>query len=119
LKEEDLQQALLSDGELQAHEFTLEIAELLREAGPWGQAFPEPLFDGIFKIVEQRLLAGKHLKMLLSKDEKIIEAIAFNTDLKLWPNYRCEQVNIAYRLDVNEFRNKSKIQLIVEHLEAV
>jgi len=117
VKEEDLQQALLSDGELQSDELTLEVAELLREAGPWGQAFPEPLFDGVFEVIEQRLLSGKHLKMLLMKDEKIFEAIAFNTDVNQWPNHRCKQVNIAYRMDVNEFRNKCKVQLIVEHLE--
>lgn len=117
IKEEDLQQALLSDGELQSHELTLEVAELLREAGPWGQAFPEPLFDGVFEIIEQRLLSGKHLKMLLMKDEKMFEAIAFNADVNQWPNHRCKHVNIAYRMDVNEFRNKCKVQLVVEHLE--
>ncbi len=119
LKEEDLHHALLSDGELQSHELTLEVAELLREAGPWGQAFPEPLFEGIFEIVEQRLLAGKHLKMMLAKEDKLFDAIAFNTDVNDWPNYRCERVNIVYRMDVNEFRNKCKVQLVVEHLEAV
>lgn len=119
VKEEDLQHALLSDGELQASELTLEVAELLREAGPWGQAFPEPLFDGVFEIIEQRLLAGKHLKMMLLKEDKMVEAIAFNADISQWPNYRCERVNIVYRMDVNEFKNKCKMQLIVEHLEAV
>ncbi len=119
LKEEDLHHVLLSDGELDAHELTLEVAELLREAGPWGQAFPEPLFEGVFEIVEQRLLAGKHLKMTLAKDEKLLDAIAFNADVNHWPNYRCEKVNIVYRMDVNEFRNKCKVQLLIEHLEAV
>ncbi len=117
LKEEDLQHAVLSDGELHADELTLEIAELLREAGPWGQAFPEPLFEGVFEIVEQRLLAGKHLKLMLAKDDKMFDAIAFNTDVNHWPNYRCERVNVVYRMDVNEFRNKCKVQLVVEHLE--
>lgn len=119
IKEEDLQHTLFSDGELQAHELTLEVAELIRAAGPWGQAFPEPLFDGVFEIVEQRLLAGKHLKMTLAKDEKMFEAIAFNADINQWPNHRCKRVNIAYRMDVNEFRNQCKVQLLVEHLEVV
>ncbi len=104
---------------MHADDLTLEIAELLREAGPWGQAFPEPLFEGVFEIVEQRLLAGKHLKLMLAKDDKMFDAIAFNTDVNHWPNYRCERVNVVYRMDVNEFRNKCKVQLVVEHIEPV
>jgi len=107
----------LSDGELTQSELALDIAELLREAGPWGQSFPEPVFDGIFKIVDQHLVAGKHLKLNLQKEEQLFEAIAFNVDLKLWPNYRAQAVNLVYRLDVNEFRNKKKLQLIAEYLE--
>ncbi|MCD6039514.1 MAG: recJ [Gammaproteobacteria bacterium] len=117
IEEEQLQHLLLSDGELQAHELTLEMAELLRDAGPWGQAFPEPLFEGVFHLVDQRLLGGKHLKMIVEKEEKLFEAIAFNTDINQWPNHRCEQVMLVYRMDVNEFRNKCKMQLVVEHLE--
>jgi single-stranded-DNA-specific exonuclease len=119
LKEEDLHHALLSDGELQSDELTLEIAELLREAGPWGQTFPEPLFDGVFEIVEQRLLAGKHLKMMLMKENKLFEAIAFNADVNQWPNHRCERAHVVYRVDVNEFRNQRKVQLVVEYLEVI
>jgi len=119
VNEDDLHHALWSDGELHADELTLEVAEILREAGPWGQAFPEPLFEGVFEIVEQRLLAGKHLKLMLTKGEKVFDAIAFNVDVNGWPNYRCERVNVVYRMDVNEFRNKCKVQLVVEHLEAV
>jgi single-stranded-DNA-specific exonuclease len=69
--------------------------------------------------MEQRLLAEKHLKFMLEKEDKLIEAIAFNIDLKQWPNYRCQTVNVAYRLDVNEYNNKRRVQLIIEHLEAV
>jgi single-stranded-DNA-specific exonuclease len=118
LKAEDCQQSWLTDGELLDHEITLEIAEILREAGPWGQSFPEPLFDGVFQLFEQRLLAGKHLKMTVGLGNKIIDAIAFNVDLTKWPNYRADYVKIVYRLDVNEFRGKCKLQFIVEHMEA-
>lgn len=117
LKEDDLHHALWSDGELSTEELTLEVAEILREAGPWGQAFPEPLFEGVFEIVEQRLLAGKHLKLMLAKDDKMFDAIAFNTDINCWPNYRCERVSVVYRMDVNEYRSKCKVQLVIEHLE--
>jgi len=119
ITEEHLNHALLTDGELAPKELTLDIAELLREAGPWGQAFPEPVFDGVFAILDQRLVGGKHLKMTLTKDDKMLDAIAFNVDLNQWPNYRCEAVNIAYRMDVNEFRGKRSVQLVVEHLETV
>jgi single-stranded-DNA-specific exonuclease len=117
IREEHLNNALWSDGELFANELTLEVAEVLREAGPWGQAFPEPVFDGAFEVLDQRLVGGKHLKMTLVKDDKMFDAIAFNVDLKEWPNYRCSQVKIAYRMDVNEFRGKRSVQLVVEHLE--
>lgn len=119
LDDEALSQLLLSDGELSKEELNLELAEILREAGPWGQAFPEPLFDGVFTIADQYLVGGKHLKMNLLQDDKVIEAIAFNVNLNTWPNHRCQSVNIAYRLDVNEFRGNKKVQLIVEQLEAV
>lgn len=119
LNEEMLNNALLSDGELHPKELTLETAEILREAGPWGQSFPEPIFDGVFEVLEQRLVGGRHLKMVLAKDESTLDAIAFNIDINSWPNYRCSHVNIAYRVDVNEFRGKRTVQLMVEHLEAV
>lgn len=119
INEEHLNNALLTDGELSSEELTLEVAEVIREAGPWGQSFPEPVFDGIFNIVDQRLVGGKHLKMTLAKDDRVLEAIAFNVDLNQWPNHRCESVNIAYRVDVNEFRGKRTVQLVVEHLETV
>jgi single-stranded-DNA-specific exonuclease len=116
LTEEQLHNKLLSDGELLGTDLTLEIAEVLREAGPWGQAFPEPLFDGSFQVLEQRLVGNKHLKMVLGANGLTLDAIAFNIDINHWPNYRCEQVHIAYRMDVNEFRGKRTVQLIVEHL---
>lgn len=117
LSEDDLSQNVWSDGELQVNELTLEVADVLREAGPWGQAFPEPLFDGQFEMVDQRLVGGKHLKMVLTKENYTIDAIAFNVDLNQWPNHRCSRVNVAYRMDINEFRGKRSVQLIIEHLE--
>lgn len=117
IREEDINHALLSDGELSLPDLTLDLAEMLREAGPWGQAFPEPLFDGVFEIIEQRLVGGKHLKLTLSKDGTLLDGIAFNVDLNQWPNYRVEYVKIVYRMDVNEYRGKRKIQLMIEHIE--
>jgi single-stranded-DNA-specific exonuclease len=119
MNDEMLNNSLLSDGELHSQDLTLEVAEILREGGPWGQSFPEPLFDGEFELLDQRVVGGKHLKMTLVKDEKTLDAIAFNIDINQWPNYRCNHVKIAYRVDVNEFRGKKNIQLIVEQLESV
>jgi single-stranded-DNA-specific exonuclease len=116
LTEEQLHNCVVSDGELSQDDLTLEVAEVLREAGPWGQAFPEPLFDGTFEVIEQRLVGNKHLKMVLMRDNQPIDAIAFNIDINEWPNHRCQRVHLAYRIDVNEFRGRRTVQLMVEHL---
>lgn len=119
LKEEDLQDTIYSDGELSLEEFSLNIAELLREAGPWGQGFPEPLFDNVFILVEQRIVGAHHLKLLLKlpEEECFIDGIVFNIDINQWPNHRCQQVRAVYRLDINEYRGVQKLQLIIQHLE--
>jgi len=115
--EATLTNILLSDGQLTAQQFNLEQAQELREAGPWGQAFPAPLFDGEFKILQQRLVGEKHLKMVLEVDGKAIDAIAFNVDLTVWPNPMVKKVFCAYRLDINEFRGNRTVQLLVELLQ--
>ncbi|AGH80404.1 single-stranded-DNA-specific exonuclease RecJ [Psychromonas sp. CNPT3] len=112
-----LQNVLLSDGPLQGKDLTLEQAYELRNAGPWGQGFPAPLFDAYFKIIEQRLVGEKHLKMVLECEGTVVDAIAFNVDLDIWPDPRIRQVFCAYRLDVNEFRGASNVQLLIELLE--
>ena len=109
-----------TDGALGPEEMTLPVAQLLRDAAPWGQAFPAPTFDGEFILQEQRLLAEKHLKMVLIDESSGIcfNAIAFQVDLAVWPNQRCQRVQVVYRLDVNHFRGKCALQLIVSHLAA-
>ena len=111
-----LTNVLLSDGQLTGQQISLEQANELREAGPWGQAFPAPLFDGEFTILQQRLVGEKHLKMVLELEGKSVDAIAFNVDLKIWPNPMIKTVHCAYRLDVNEFRGNRTVQLLVELL---
>ena len=112
-----LTNVLLSDGQLNGTQINIEQAQELREAGPWGQAFPAPLFDGHFKILQQRLVGEKHLKMVLEVEGKAVDAIAFNVDLKTWPNPMVKEVFCAYRLDVNEFRGNRTVQLLVELLQ--
>jgi single-stranded-DNA-specific exonuclease len=113
-----LQGVIWSDGELQPQEMQLATAELLRDAGPWGQHFPEPLFDGVFTVVTQKLLAGRHLKLLLelSSSNLLLDAIAFNIDPALWPDKSIRQIRIAYKLDINEFRGQRSLQLIIEEI---
>ncbi|AEE24632.1 single-stranded-DNA-specific exonuclease RecJ [Glaciecola sp. 4H-3-7+YE-5] len=108
---------LISDGELPAQALTLEFSQLLKDAGPWGQGFPEPLFDGQFELVEQRIVGHKHLKMMLRMPTgKLVDAIAFNVDTQVWPNEQCKHVELAYKLDINEFRGRTSLQFLVEGL---
>jgi len=117
LSAEQLQGVVLSDGALEADALTLTTAQLLRDAGPWGQAFPEPAFDGRFHIVQQRLVGKKHLKMVVRHASGLeLDAIAFNIDPQRWPDGTVTEVELVYRLDVNAFRGRQSLQLMVEHL---
>jgi single-stranded-DNA-specific exonuclease len=119
LAEEDLRPTVISDGELTPDEFTLTLAELLTQAGPFGQGFPEPVFDGQFKLINQRIVGQSHLKLTLQlpASDHYIDAIAFNVDTSRWPNYHCQQVQLAYRLDVNEYQGRRKLQLLIEEIQ--
>jgi single-stranded-DNA-specific exonuclease len=117
LSRDDLSGVIYSDGELSGEELSLETAQLLRDASPWGQGFPAPVFEGNFNVVSHRVVGQRHLKMTLSPERGNcqIDGIAFNTEVL--PGGR-QQVHIAYRLDVNEFRGIVSPQLIVEYMEA-
>jgi single-stranded-DNA-specific exonuclease len=117
LSSDDLKGTLSSDGELPTNEMTLSFAQLLRDAGPWGQNFTEPLFDDKFNLVQQRIVGQKHLKLVVEKAGQVFDAIAFNVDLSRWPDHKTQQVHLAYRLDINEFRGKQTVQFMVEYLE--
>ncbi|MDC7824158.1 single-stranded-DNA-specific exonuclease RecJ [Pseudomonas sp. BLCC-B13] len=118
LSEDDLTGRLLSDGQLGAEEFHLELAKALRHAGPWGQHFPEPLFHGVFQIVTQRVVGEKHLKLVLKTEcgSLTLDGIAFNVDRDIWPNPNVRWVELAYKLDVNEYQGRESVQLMVAHL---
>ncbi|XQE66218.1 single-stranded-DNA-specific exonuclease RecJ [Pseudomonas sp. P3C3] len=118
LSEDDLTGRLLSDGQLGAEEFHLELAKALRHAGPWGQHFPEPLFHGVFQIVTQRVVGEKHLKLVLKTEcgSLTLDGIAFNVDREIWPNPNVRWVELAYKLDVNEYQGRESVQLMVAHL---
>jgi len=114
---EDLYGRIYSDGELQPGQMTMELAELIRSSGPWGQGFPEPVFDGVFDVVQRRIVGERHLKLVLKlpQGEDEFDAIAFNTVDSDWPE-GVNRVQVAYRLDVNEFRNRRTLQLMLEHI---
>jgi len=113
-----LEGVVWSDGELSAHELTIDTAEMLRDGGPWGQAFPEPTFDGTFRILQQKLLKERHLKLMIEPvgGGPLLDGIAFNIDPTFWPDSSIREVHLAYRLDINEFRGNRSVQLIIEHL---
>lgn len=119
LREEDLTGRLLSDGTLAVEEFHLELARALRNAGPWGQHFPEPLFHGVFQLVEQRVVGERHLKVVLKSECGAVrlDGIAFSVDREVWPNPTVRWVELAYKLDVNEFRGQESVQLMIAHME--
>jgi single-stranded-DNA-specific exonuclease len=115
---DDLTQRILTDGELPHSAFSMELAELLRNAGPWGHHFPEPRFEGRFHLLQQRIVGQRHLKLVVTPEagSLALDAIAFNVDPLVWPDPSVEKVRLVYRLDVNEFRGQCSLQLMVDHL---
>ncbi len=124
IAEEDLNGSLLSDGELTATEITFGLANDIQKAGPWGQGFPEPQFDGEFELIESNIIGEKHLKLQLRAQingkgqGKVIDAIAFNFTDEAWLE-KPERVHTVYRLDINEFRGRRQLQLMIENIEPV
>jgi len=115
--DETFQEIHYSDGELNPDDFELKSADDLRYAAPWGQHFPAPVFDNRFTIINKRLLKDKHYKLVLRpiNAEHTVNAIAFNIDIENWPEEGGD-VHLLYRLEVNEFRDASSLQLMVERL---
>lgn len=112
--EADFSGAIVTDGRLPDDSLNLRFARTLREAGPWGSGFPEPLWNGDFEVVEQRTVGENHLKLRVrpASGGAIVDAIAFN---QAGPALR-GVVRLAYRLDVNEYRGVETPQLIVEQV---
>jgi len=118
LKELDLDEKVHSDGELAEANMTLGFCEHLKAAGPWGQEFPEPLFHGVFDVVQARIVGQQHLKLVLRKagSDLLVDAIAFFMERpEYWLGLR--QVNIAYKLDINEYNGQRSIQFIIDYIE--
>jgi single-stranded-DNA-specific exonuclease len=118
LGEDDITGKVLSDGELPGEDMTMELAQSLRAAGPWGQGFPEPLFDGQFEVLGSRVVGEKHLRLTLHQMHgRSIEAIAFNCAAFQPPTG--SRVEAAYRLDINSYQGNQTLQLVIEYLTHV
>jgi len=114
----DLEPKIYSDGELTEQEMTVEFAELLQNAATWGQAFQEPVFDGIFDVLQARIVGQRHLKVVLRKSqgELPIDAIAFFVDhAEQWLGMR--KIKAVYKLDINEFRGNRSVQFVLQYFE--
>ncbi|VAW81154.1 Single-stranded-DNA-specific exonuclease RecJ [hydrothermal vent metagenome] len=121
---EDLEQVIYTDGELPLSDITLENAELIQTASPWGQAFPEPVFAGEFEVKDYRIVGEKHLKLrvqsveegVINSDKSFIDAIAFSQagNKVVIDNAK---VCMVYRLSVNDYNGSKSVQLMVEHIE--
>lgn len=115
--------AIYSDGALSAAELCIDTAEALRGAGPWGQGFPEPMFDGKFMVEEARIVGDKHMKMRLqlpNVGSAAIDAIAFGYVGSLSENAGLSAgaaIQLVYRLELNEYRGAVRVQLNCQHLK--
>lgn len=106
----------LSDGALDAKDYTLEVAQLLKSAMPWGQAFEQPVFDDEFMVVQEKCLHDKHLKLVLQHPQGgLFDGIWFNYNPDIWQaGSNCQSAHVAFTLDINEFRGKKSVQLLIE-----
>lgn len=120
LAEHRWQQTILSDGELSNNELNLELVKQLDEISPWGQGFEEPTFDGEFDVVEAKAVGEIHLKLKLQQanDSQVLDAIAFGY-LSAENDLPTGRVRVAYRPDINEWRERQNLQLIIEYLEQI
>jgi single-stranded-DNA-specific exonuclease len=108
-----------TDGELSVAEIALDTAQALRAGGPWGQAFPEPCFDGVFSVRSARLIGERHVKMWVEpvSSGRSFDAVVFNHFAQGAPGTLPEGlVQLVYRLDVNEYQGERRLQLLVDHL---
>ncbi len=110
---------LWTDGELAGGDIGLDLAETLRNGGPWGQGFPEPMFENVFEVVDHRVLKAAHMKLSVCHPDRpgVTDAIAFNQP-DLPAGFDGSAMRIIYRLDINEYRARRSAQLVVEHMQS-
>lgn len=115
--EADFSGAIVTDGQLPGDAISLGFARSLRDAGPWGSGFPEPMWSGDFSVIEQRVVGERHLKMRVQPagGGAVVDAIAFNQAGPAWRG----NVQLTFRLDVNEYRGIENPQLVIEQIAAL
>jgi single-stranded-DNA-specific exonuclease len=119
LGKDDICNEIFTDGILDDKFINLETAQILADAGPWGQTFPEPEFEGEFKVIQQRIVGERHLKLVLESEQNtLIDAIAFNIDPDKW-QLAAEKVHCVYKVDINEFRGETKLQFLVGNIARI
>lgn len=112
----DLQAQWLTDGHLNSDTLNIDFAKTLANSGPWGQQFPEPLFVGEFRVIQQKVVGKHHLKFMLQTDTgEMIDAIMFNVDQALL-DISYDQVELVYQLAINRFLGNESAQLMIRHL---
>ncbi|MGM7447436.1 UNVERIFIED_ORG: single-stranded-DNA-specific exonuclease [Idiomarina abyssalis] len=120
LSEEQKQRVFWSDGELTTLQLSQDSVNMLQSAGPWGQQFPEPMFDGQFELVDQRIVGERHLKLVVRHPQgELLDAIAFNVDTQQWPARQASVVELLYKPQLNHFRGRTNVQLLVEQIRAI
>lgn len=139
LSADALRHRLLTDGEIDLPELQIQTAELIRSAGPWGQGFPEPLFEGVFECLARRVVGERHLKFVLtphvssqqglnlegesqgvsSGQRPTLDAIAFNVAAEHLAAQPPRYLKLVYRMDINEYRGQRQLQLLVEYFEPI
>ncbi len=117
-KDKDWSQVIWTDGTLNANDFSLQLADELRQSTPWGQGFPEPLFDGEFDVVEARTVGATHAKLQLrpANGNQVIDGICFGY-LDQHDDLPSGRIRAAYKLDINEYRGNVSLQLMIQHIE--
>ncbi len=115
---DDMRNNCITDGELSTPDISLALAEAIQVAGPWGQAFPEPLFEGRFRILDKWVVGRNHLRFRLRADDKVINAIAFNMDDGDDCPATKQYCHMVYRLGINDYCQERQLQLFIEHMQA-
>jgi single-stranded-DNA-specific exonuclease len=118
---EQLLDEIITDGSLSDDDFSLALAYEIKNIAPWGQAFPQPQFDGVFEIISQRVLADKHIKLTVQQEHstQTVDAIYFFADqslLSLVGSQRLSKVELVYRVEINVYRGIESLQLMIEQL---
>ena len=118
----ELSQIILTDGELEDYQISLDTYEILKSIAPWGKGFPEPCFEGIFLLKNKKIVQDKHLRVTLQSIynyENCFEGFMYNADIEKWSDFQVGKVKIVYNLDKTSFHNKHELKLKLNYINHV